>query len=216
MIYLPCMPICSHTMDASCLNGWFVEWVFTRKTLWHNAVLRIASSFQNFSFMQSETDDIIRRSALEAVESLIPQEVCFASAMGIWPSNFCCKLSTQEEQLFYSTLQITGNYNWNDPSETLLVSSNSGRCIFLMDLPSYLNSIAHILLTMYWTGSWYCRCQPRRIWTVEPEYYWWKWPLIFFGSRRCSRCQPAELQHISGRISQTTHIFVLHIGRHSI
>jgi hypothetical protein len=25
MIYLLCMPICSHTMDASCLNGWFVE-----------------------------------------------------------------------------------------------------------------------------------------------------------------------------------------------
>lgn len=121
--------------------------------------------------------------------------------MGIWPSNFCCKLSTQEEQLFYSTLQITGNYNWNDPSETLLVSSNSGRCIFLMDLSSCLNSIAHILLTMYWTGSWYCRCQPRRIWIVEPEYYWWKWPRIFFGSRRCGRCESAELQHISGRIS---------------
>jgi hypothetical protein len=80
MIYLLCMPICSHTMDASCLNGWFVEWVFTRKTLWHNAVLWTASSFQKFSFMQSETDDIIRHSALEAVESLIPQEVCFASA----------------------------------------------------------------------------------------------------------------------------------------
>jgi hypothetical protein len=25
MIYLPCMPICSHTMDVSYLNGWFVE-----------------------------------------------------------------------------------------------------------------------------------------------------------------------------------------------
>jgi hypothetical protein len=68
-----------------------------------------------FFFMQSETDDIMWHSALEAVESLIPQEVCFASASCLpWASGLVISVASyqpQEEQSFYSTLQITGNYN---------------------------------------------------------------------------------------------------------